>query len=164
MRQNTALMLLVAGLLWTANSYAKPENGQKFKDWVAVCEANPDTQQEHCHIVQKLTREEGEETLLLVRVGYIVEEKKPVAFIFLPLGVSLPGGAGLQIDKGEIIKFGYERCDANGCLAPLQLTDDLIGAMKAGNQARVLFFDATGKTGALPVSLLGFTAGFNSLE
>lgn len=168
-----------------ASVVAKPEHGQQFTDWTAKCEVNEsgeerchisqlfvcetsatqnqqDQAQQRCQIAPTLTPKENERPMLHFSAGYV--EDKPIAFVHLPLGVSLPGGAGLQVDEGEVSKMAYQRCDANGCMAPIELSNQLLAAMKAGNKARIFFFDAVGKQGAFPVSLLGFTAGFNSLR
>ena len=51
----------------------------------------------------------------------------------------------------------------SGCLAPLALTEPLIKSLKGGRWARVAFFDVSRREVSVPVSLLGFTAGFNAL-
>ena len=85
-------------------------------------------------------------------------------FFVLPLGVSLPGGVSITVDDGQPVRLRYERCDGAGCVAPLALGQELIAALKGGRWARVAFFDPSGQEISVPVSLLGFTAGFNALR
>ncbi len=142
---------------------ATPKNGQQFTDWTARCEARKEAAGETCYIFQNLLLKSQKQRLLHVAVGYLSDGKRPVAFFTLPLGVSLPGGLSLTVDDGKPLRLRYEHCDSSGCLAPLVLTEPLINSLKGGRWARVAFFDVRRREVSVPVSLLGFTAGFNSL-
>ena len=161
--------LLLAALLASVTpgaGRAAPADGQQFKDWTARCESAQDPDTGPCYLVQNLLLKSQKKRLLHVAVGFMQNDaqgKQPAAFFTLPLGVSLPGGISLTVDSGKALRMRYERCDATGCLAPLALTEDLIKALKGGRWARVAFFDANRREVSVPVSLLGFTAGFESL-
>ena len=118
---------------------------------------------ETCYIFQNLLLKSQKKRLLHVAVGYLSDGKRPAAFFTLPLGVSLPGGLSLTVDDGKPMRLRYERCEPSGCLAPLALTEPLIKSLKGGRWARVAFFDVSRREVSVPVSLLGFTAGFNAL-
>jgi invasion protein IalB len=117
-----------------------------------------------CFIFQNLLLKTNKQRLLYLRVGYFGKDKTPTALFTLPLGVSLPGGVSLKIDDRKKIRIRYERCDKTGCLAPLALRDEQIKALQTGLKAQVAFFDTRGREISIPVSLLGFTAGFKSLK
>jgi invasion protein IalB len=151
-------------LLLGASSQAAPQTGQKFRDWTARCETRKDSKQQTCFVFQNLLLKKENKRLLHVAVGYLVSKDQPVAFFTLPLGVSLPGGVSVTVDDGKPVRVRYERCDASGCLAPLALTEALVKSLKGGRWARVAFFDATRREVSVPVSLLGFTSGLNSLK
>lgn len=160
-------MLLVLGLgaavLGQAIA-AAPKDGEKFTDWSARCQKPKDAEQEQCYIFQNLVLKEGGQRLLHIAVMYLQPDNQPAAIVTVPLGVLLPRGVGLQVDDGEKIRFAYERCDASGCTGGLVLTDTVINALKKGKQAKFSFFSGTGQEVAVPVSLSGFTAGFNALD
>lgn len=143
---------------------AAPSDGQDFKDWTARCETLQDGTKVPCYIFQNVFLKKDNQRLLHVAVGYLAEGGKPVAFFNLPLGVSLPGGLGVKIDEGQPLRLRFERCEPNGCLAPLPLDDQLIRAFKGGRWARVSFFDSSRREISVPVSLVGFTAGFDALS
>ncbi len=157
------LAAIVIALALTAVALAAPQDGEKFKDWTARCEA-PEGGSPTCYMFQNLVLKKENKWLLHVAVGYMANDEQPAAFFTLPLGVSLPGGLSLTVDEGQPVRLRYERCDPTGCLAPLALTDDLVKALKGGRWARVAFFDASRREISVPVSLLGFTAGFDSLR
>lgn len=158
-----AALLLIAG---PGASRAAPADGQQFRDWTVRCEAAQEAGKAPCYLFQNLLLKSQNKRLLHVAVGFMqdgAEGKRPAAFLTLPLGVSLPGGLSLTVDDGKARRLRYERCDASGCLAPLALNEDLVKALKGGRWARVAFFDAARREVSVPVSLMGFTAGFNSL-
>jgi invasion protein IalB len=154
-----ALVLTATGSVQAA----QPRSGDSFKDWSVQCETPPGGSRETCYIYQNLLLKNGQQRLLHIAVGYLAKSGKAATFITLPLGVSLPGGVSLSVDDGPARRFRYERCEANGCLAPLMLNDGLIRSFKAGREVRVTFFDGNRREVSVPVSLLGFTAGFNAL-
>lgn len=162
---STALRrILAVVLLATLPPLAHPaKSGDTFRDWTVQCESAQKGTAQTCYIFQNLLLKQGQKRLLHMAVGYLAKSGKPAAFFTLPLGVSLPGGVSLSVDDGPPQRFRYERCEADGCLAPLILGDDLIRALKAGRQARVAFFDASRREISVPVSLLGFTAGYDTL-
>lgn len=151
-------------LLASGSAAAKPEHGQTFNNWTARCEQAPGANVERCFIFQNLVFKESGQRLVHVAVGYLATNGQAAAVITMPLGISLPPGASISVDGGEAVKIVIERCDANGCVGALALDDALVTALKRGREAQISFHDASRRRIAVPVSLLGFTAGFNSLE
>lgn len=155
---------LLVALLAVGPVAAKPEHGQTFKNWTARCEQAPGTREERCFIFQNLVLKESGQRLVHVAVGYLAADRRAAAVVTLPLGISLPPGAAISVDGGDAVKLIIERCDSNGCIGAVALSDSLIAALKRGREARVSFHDGTRRRIAVPVSLLGFTAGFESLD
>ena len=155
---------LLVALLAGAAVEANPEHGQTFKNWTARCEQAPGTDVERCFIFQNLVLKESGQRLVHVAVGYLAANGQPAAVITLPLGISLPPGAAISVDGGDAVDITIERCDSSGCVGAVALSDALITALKRGREARVSFHDGTRRRIAVPVSLLGFTAGFNALD
>lgn len=143
---------------------AKPEHGQTFRNWTARCEQAPGTTLERCFIFQNLVFKESGQRLVHMAVGYLAANGQAAAVITMPLGISLPPGAGISVDGGDPVEIVIERCDSNGCVGALTLGEELIAALKRGREAHISFHDGTRRRIAVPVSLLGFTAGFNSLD
>lgn len=156
--------LLLTVLLASGPVAAKPEHGQTFKNWTARCEPAPGTSVERCFIFQNLVFKESGQRLVHMAVGYLAANGQAAAVVTMPLGIALPPGAGISVDGGEPVKVVIERCDTNGCIGALALDAALIAALKRGREAHISFYDASRRRIAVPVSLLGFTAGFNSLD
>jgi len=156
---------MLLALLWTGGlAEAKPEHGQTFKSWTARCEQTPGTEVERCFIFQNLVLKESGKRLVHMAVGYLAADGKPAAVVTMPLGISLPPGATISVDGGAPENIVIERCDANGCIGAVALSGRFIADLKRGREARIAFHDASRRRIAVPLSLLGFTAGFNSLE
>ena len=155
-------------LLVTTSSFApaaaNPRHGQTFKNWTARCEQAPGSAVEHCFIFQNLVLKESGKRVVNMAVGYLAANGQPAAVITLPLGISLPPGASISVDGAAPQAFSIERCDNNGCVGALALSETLVAQLKRGREARISFHDASRRRIAVPVSLLGFTAGFNSLD
>ena len=155
---------LVSTLCAIGPAAAAPEHGQSFRDWTARCEQPTGSTVERCFIFQNLVLKDTGERLVHVAIGHLEPSGRAAAIVTLPLGISLPPGAAISIDGGEPVRFPVERCDMNGCVGALELDDRLIAAMKGGREARITFHDGTRRAIAVPVSLMGFTAGFDSLQ
>lgn len=156
-------LLLVAG--WAGGPVqAGPEHGQTFKDWTARCEQAPGTDLERCFIFQNLVLKDSGKRLVHMAVGYLAANGQPAAVVTMPLGISLPPGASISVDGGAPREIIIERCDNDGCVGAVTLSKQLVAELKRGREARISFHDGTRRRIAVPVSLLGFTAGFDSLQ
>lgn len=140
----------------------KPTN---FKDWGYKCETPKGLDQEICFIFQRITNKENKKRIADITIAYPPKGDKPIMVITLPLGVFLPPGIQLRIDKEE--KAGrapFVQCIQDGCQARVALDDKLIGKMKGGNRIAIAFFTPQQKQLGFPVSLSGFTAAIDSLK
>ena len=158
-RLTAALMVAAAGA-----AGANPEHGQIFKDWTARCETPPGANIERCYIFQNIVLKQSGQRVLHMAVGYLAANGQPAAVLTLPLGISLPPGVSISIDDAAPSPLVIERCDPSGCIGALALDDALLAALKRGRRARVSFYDGTRTKVSVPVSLLGFTAGFGALR
>jgi invasion protein IalB len=159
----TKFVLLLVVLAVLGSVQADPEHGQVFKNWTMRCEKSPGASIQRCFIFQNLVLKESGQRLVHMAVGYLAANGQAAAVITMPLGISLPPGADISVDGGTPEDIVIERCDANGCVGAVALSDQLVAALKRGREARISFHDASRRRIAVPVSLLGFTAGFNAL-
>jgi len=162
--RRAAWTALIAALGASGLVGAAPEHGQAFEDWTARCEKPAGAAVERCYIFQNLVLKETGERLLHMAVGHLAADGQTAAVVTLPLGISLPPGAAISVDGGEPVRFQVERCDASGCVGAIALEPDMLAALKRGREARITFHDGTRRPIAVPVSLMGFTAGFESLD
>jgi invasion protein IalB len=111
----------------------------KFDDWQKVCfkpggakmicrttiNGTFDTGQDALHIY--LTEREGDSTARLQ--------------IFVPVGLYVPGGVKLTVDKGSAYKIPIKFCLSNTCIAGDLAAPALLGAMEAGKSLALEVID-----------------------
>ena len=78
-------------------------------------------------------------------------------------GVLLPSGLGLKIDNAEVGRAGFVRCVPNGCVAEVIMDDTLIGKLRSGQTATYIIFQTPEEGIGFPMSLKGFSEGFDKL-
>lgn len=160
------ILALIACACVLASPVLAVEKGERFKDWTVDCGKLPGVEQDRCFIIQTVINKENEQPVLQMAVGYLPDENganQPAALLTLPLGVALPAGIGIRVDSSKPIRIPYERCVPIGCIAGFPLDENLIGQFKRGSKAEIRIHDGS-RVVALPISLSGFTAGFNALK
>lgn len=86
--------------------------------------------------------------------------------VVTPLGTLLPAGLVLQIDSAQARQYDFTFCSQVGCFARFGLAEDAIAAMKRGRSGRLqlVSIGAPEQPVSLGLSLIGFTAAYDSLE
>ncbi|MFT4563288.1 MAG: invasion protein IalB [Gammaproteobacteria bacterium] len=155
-------VVLLASALATVN--AEPADGKSFGNWTINCESEAQGSRKGCFIIQNLVMREGGQRVLQIAIGYVVETPDPIALVSLPLGISLPPGAEIQIDSHATHRIAIERCEPNGCRAGLKLGPDILSNLRMGTQVSIKFYDAKRQPIEVPLSLDGFEEGLSSLS
>lgn len=159
------ITFFIASILAIASPPAigEPTDGEAFGNWRVSCETRAQGSRKGCFIIQNLVLREGGQRVLQFAVGYVAESPDPVALLSLPLGISLPPGAEIQIDNDAPKRVAIERCEPNGCRAGLLLVNDVLQAMRTGKQLSIKFYDAKRQPIEVPLSLDGFESGLAAL-
>jgi invasion protein IalB len=143
---------------------APNQTREQVQDWVVRCLEAQANQPKRCEMVQVLSDRNSKREVLVMVVGYTGEKTPPQAVLVLPLGVLLPAGVSLKIDQGAPKTIPYRHCEPQGCIAPWQMTEVDLGALRAGTTLTVSVNDHGGKSVDLPVSLKGFTAALGKIR
>lgn len=150
---------------------------EEFGDWDFSC-VRTGTGNDPCRFTQTLENGEGG------RVAQVSVVPLPdggavtaAAVIETPLGtllrvprnaeeLSQPGGLRIQVDEGELRVFQYTFCNSGGCVAEIGMEQDFVDAFKRGAVATITIWsaDAPGQPVQLPLSLTGFTAGYERVS
>jgi len=133
-------------------------------DWQIRCETAPGAPGEQCALVQSVTAEDRPNVGLTVIVLRTADQKNWILRVFAPLGVLLAKGIGLTVDQNYIGSANFERCLQNGCVSNVQLDEKLITQMRQGKTARFDVYQTPEEGIGLPLSLSGFSVGFERLE
>lgn len=152
-------VVLSSGGIAQAQGEVKAVHG----DWQMRCDTPPGAASEQCALIQNVTAEDRENVGLSVIVLKTADKQAKILRVLAPLGVLLPSGLGLRVDDADIGRAGFVRCLPNGCIAEVILQDDLVGKLKGGKQATFIIFQTPEEGIGIPISLNGFSAGFDAL-
>lgn len=136
---------------------------EQFEDWTLWCRPESETQPRTCRMHQQAVAQDGGKPVLKFLVGRFGPEKVLGAVIFVPIGVRLPPGLGIQVDERPLHTYPFEICGPKRCQARAILEGDLLEDLKAGLTGYVKFQNAAGQVLIVPVSLKGFTAALRAL-
>ena len=133
-------------------------------DWQTRCDTPTGAPAEQCALVQSVTAEDRPNVGLSVIVLKTADGKNRLMRVLAPLGVLLPAGLGLRVDETDIGRAGFVRCLPNGCVAEVVLEDDLIKKLRNGKGATFIIFQTPEEGIGIPLSLKGFSEGFDALK
>ena len=137
----------------------------KDSPWTIRCETISQLETEGCIMYQELLLKEGGLPVLQFSIGMIHPNKKqPIVLITLPLGIYLPTGVTLMIDKRDEVNFPIERCDPDGCHVLVTLTEKRVQALKSGADLQISFNDGDKQPLLIPLSLEGFDKAFTEIS
>ncbi|TYO89628.1 invasion associated locus B family protein [Oceanicella actignis] len=134
-------------------------------DWRVVCvpEGKP------CVMLQDGFNAQGQK-IMQVRIRKIPPQQTQAGTVeaamqvAVPLGVLLPAGVRIQIDRDKPLVAGYTICDRGGCILQQPAPNRLIAAMKKGAKATFTIVAPPNREIPVDISLTGFTAAWNALE
>nr|WP_246374923.1 invasion associated locus B family protein [Pseudochelatococcus contaminans] len=132
-------------------------------EWQMRCETPPGASAEQCALVQNVAAEDRPNITLLVIVLKTADNKSRLLRVVAPLGVLLPAGLGLKIDQTDVGRAGFVRCLNTGCIAEVVMDDTLLDRLKQGQTATFIVFQTPEEGIGIPVTLDGFSPGFDAL-
>lgn len=127
------------------------------------CDTPPGASSEQCALIQNVTAADRENVGLSVIILKTADKQARILRVLAPLGVLLPSGLGLRVDNADIGRAGFVRCLPNGCIAEVILEEDLLTKLQTGAQATFIIFQTPEEGIGIPISLDGFSAGFEAL-
>ena len=156
--------IAVAALVMaTAPAHAQGTVKSVHGDWQVRCDTPPGAQGEQCALIQSVTAEDRPNVGLTVIILKTADQKSRLMRVLAPLGVLIPSGLGLKIDKTDIGKAGFVRCLPNGCVAEVQMADELVKQLRGGQTATFIIFQTPEEGIGIPMSLKGFGEGYDKL-
>ena len=172
--EKIALVLLLTLILFPRSVQAQEPGLAVTEVWSVQCVVEDDpsscsmNQQQHLQ-----TEVDGEQKIVgrLINATVLYAEdpitgtRDPHISIDLPLGVSLAPGAAIKVDDGQQLNWPYLQCTNAGCAISNKLDDELLSALKRGQELLVAY-RAWGaeKNSLIRVPLKGFTKAFNSIQ
>ena len=135
----------------------------QYGDWQMSCDTPPGASFEQCAIIQNVMAEDQPNVGLSVIVLRTADREARLLRVLAPLGVLLPNGLGLNVDGKDMGRVAFVRCLPNGCIAEVELDEDIIKVLSEGTDAIFVVFKTPEEGIGIPVSLNGFKDGFAQL-
>jgi invasion protein IalB len=165
LRAAAVLVAVVAAALAGGGQRAHAQGAIRsvHHDWQVRCDTPPGAKGEQCALIQSVTAEDRANVGITVIVLKTADHKSRLMRVVAPMGVLLPSGLGLKIDKVDVGRAGFVRCLPNGCVAEVVMDDALIQKMRTGKTATFIIFQTPEEGIGFPMSLAGFGEGFDQL-
>lgn len=138
---------------------------QQFGDWSELCQAESGVGADRCILVQNIESANRPGFGLAAVIRKVPGEAADATMlhVYVPLGIFLPKGLGLQIDEQVIGNSPFWSCIPFQCEARVTLPAELIDKLVAGNRALFAVYENPTKGTVLPISLRGFAEGVRAL-
>lgn len=169
-RSTTKLMIILSALtaafaLNSASSAQDASPPDTSKNWNIVCVAAGRTDDLSCTMEQQIiVRETGLRLARLTVKTTNAEEGFGSLLVQVPLGLSIVDNLSLQVDQAEVTTIPIQTCDANGCYGGYAVDEQLLAALRAGNQLVLSFFDLQKQKISANFTLSGFTAAYSKIK
>jgi len=152
-----AAAMLAAGV--AQGSAQEQSQSQLPQGWFKACTKQADV--DMCNVQYRVVASTGQiiGSVNLMQLSGKVNQK--VVQITVPLGRLVPAGIQLQIDNNQPRKLDYKYCMPDTCIAEAPLTDDLVNALKKGQQITATSVNFQNQPNPMPMTLAGFTAAFD---
>lgn len=157
-----SLALLLTVLAACPAGFAR-DTERAYGPWTLRCQPPAAGTPASCIMFQNLVLKTGGQTVLQFGIGRAPGDDTPTVLVSLPLGMALPPGITIQIDDTKPANFPIERCEPDGCHAAMKLRDATIGQLRRGQRLTITFYDGARKPIVMPLSLAGFSDGFDAL-
>jgi len=132
--------------------------------WTSRCFSAARSGPAACSVEQSVTLQEGNRRLLTIRIDLPDQPRTPAIFVQTPLGILLPAGLSLQVDRAAPQRLDLQSCDPNGCYASGPLPDALLAALIAGASLRVGMQSGAQDPITIDIPLAGFTAAYERIR
>jgi invasion protein IalB len=132
--------------------------------WVSKCVSESRQSPVDCSIEQTVVLTNTGQLVASVLVRVPTDTRQPVMMIQVPVGLYLPAGLSLQIDDGKAQPVPLQTCDLKGCYAGMQVSPELIAALKAGKRLTMTFQNMAKTNVAVPLALDNFADAYQKIQ
>ena len=128
-----------------------------YSPWTKFCgkDNNNPQAKEVCLTVKEARLETGQFLAGAALIEQTGEEKK-LFRITLPLGMQIPQGTRMLLDKEEPMQGRYIVCLPNGCMADFDVNKDFVGKLKKGQQLVLQGINLPGQAATYMLPLADF--------
>ncbi len=158
-----AVLAMLAGAAIPAQAQQNGSVRSTHGSWSIICDTPAGASSEQCIMMQNVVAEDRADLGLSVVILRTADRKAEIMRVLAPLGVLLPTGLGLYIDKKDNGRAYFKQCFADGCYAEVILEQQLLDTLKNGQEATFIVFATPEEGIGIPVDLTGFDEAFAAL-
>lgn len=133
---------------------------QIIGDWVVAC-SGPKEGHKACVISQTLSSEKLKQTVSVLTIGKD-QEGKLKGSLRLPVGVSLPAGVVIGIEKQTPFTVPYSACHQIGCFAPFDLGEPMLSQIRNASKISAVAKSVSQQALVLNFSTRGFPSAYEA--
>lgn len=132
--------------------------------WQVRCVKPEGEEKEVCEVFQRLSmKDTGQRLMELAILKSRTDKGMHQGVVVLPLGIKVMSGVQMQIDDGEAYRFNISHCEANGCIAFLDVDKKLLSEMKKGKSLNLVVVAANGQAIKVVMTLDGLAKAHKKL-
>jgi invasion protein IalB len=136
---------------------------ETYDAWTVQCanQQQGDRTQRICQMMQELLQQETRQRVMTFAIGKTENGAK--ATLILPFGLLLSEGFRVQVGEEEVLRGSYRTCLPAGCLAEIDLVEEMITKLGGAETATVTMTANNGQPVKTDISLEGFKAAYERL-
>lgn len=159
-----ACLALVSGAALAQDQPATTTTSAQSAGWTSRCVSGARGGPAACSVEQSVILQEGNRRLLTIRVDMPDAPRTATMLFQAPLGILLPAGLSLQVDKAQPLRLDLQSCDPNGCYASAILGEPLLALLISGASLRVGMQSTAQEPITIDIPLAGFTAAYERIR
>jgi len=132
-----------------------------YQPWTKFCMKGQDANAKQVCFTGKDGRIESGQPVVAAVIIEPEGEPKKLLRVTLPLGMQLVHGTRIIVDQNAPLQSPYVICFANGCMSDYEVTPDLLGQMKKGQNLVVQAINANGAPLTLALPLAEFPKAYD---
>lgn len=132
-----------------------------YAPWTKFCLKGQDANAKQVCFTGKDGRIESGQPVIAAVIIEPEGEPKKILRVTLPLGMQLVHGTRVIVDNNPPMQSPYVICFQNGCMSDYEVTPDLIGNMKKGQNLVVQAINSNGAPLTLPLPLGEFAKAYD---
>ena len=140
------------------------KQGRVYDSWTLRCDQDEAGKETSCEMFQRLVVKDTGQRVTELAIGF-PPDMNGVArgVVVLPLGILLTEDMTMQIDEGQAFSFKPRYCIQDGCIAFLDLGEQVLNIMRKGSEAKLAFKVMNGQDVVVGLSLEGFSKGLKEI-
>ena len=153
-----------AGLVDAQDATQRNQEAASAPVWNTKCVSAARRENLDCSVEQQVVLVKAGQQLLSMVVRIPPESRQPAMMIHLPLGLFLPGGVTIQLDKQKPERLEIQTCDQKGCYAGSAVSEKMLALMKDSERLTITVQDLGKNNLSVPVPLKGFAAAYQKIQ